>query len=74
MPSLEDSSRIADTDDNFLVHQICNLDEHVGFLDLVGNFVNHDALAFVVVEHLALCANMEAAFPVAYISAMPSIP
>ena len=54
---------VADTDDNFLVHQIRNLDEHVGFLDLVGNFVNHDALAFVVVEHLALGANVEAAFP-----------
>ena len=52
---------ITNANDDFLVDQISNLNEHVGFLDLVGDLVNHDALALFIVKHLALGPDVESA-------------
>ena len=53
---------VANADDDFLVDQISNLNEHVGFFDLVGDFVNHDTFAVLVVKDLALCTNVKPPF------------
>ena len=50
---------VTNANDDFLVDQISNLNEHVGFLDLVGDLMDHDALAFFIVKHLALGSNVE---------------
>ena len=56
-------SNVSDADDNLFVHKLCDLNQHVGFLDLIWNFMNHDSLSFVVIKDFALGADVEAPFP-----------
>ena len=52
---------VPDADDDLLVDQISDLDQHIGLLDLIGDFVNHDTLAVLVIKHLALRTHVETA-------------
>ena len=53
---------VSNTDHDFLVDQISDLNEHVCFLHLVGDFMNNDALPFVIVKDFTLRTNVESAF------------
>ncbi len=52
---------IPDANHDFLVDEIGDLDQHVGLLDLVGDFVHHDPFSMLIIEYVAFRTNMETA-------------
>ena len=53
---------VANAHNHFFVDQIGDLNQHVGLFHLVRDFMDDDAFSLLVVEHFALCTDVEATF------------